>query len=274
MRKWMKEKTMKMFQSKEVKAELAMSGATQSTVEVGSEIRNEVAMLGFEVEALQKQLAQDLQNNCGMDHITNMTKRIKMIQRNMEAKRRLLSNMEKEKQQLADASVNLKVTRVMKDSLEAQKQLAKLQFDDDLDEIDELLDNIDENRVETQELTERLGQFGVDENDDIIDSSFLKPEDVFSALGYASTKSEQHSLRGLKQAYGELLTSEFQNQVHVADNSSASAGSVQIPESNNSSPAFVFPKAPESSGCIKIKSKPEMAKENGYTRKTNDGWNF
>lgn len=279
MRAWLKQKTEKLFKSKEVDARESMDEAQSNTEEIGQELRSEIQTLAFELETLQRQLAHEVHNNGSIDRITELTRRIKMLQRNLDAKRRLLSNMEKEKQQLIDASVNLKVTKAMKNSLDAQKKLAKIHFDDEEGEIDSLLDDIDEHRSETRDLTDRLGQFGVDSDDQIADSSDLQPDDVLAAMGYSTSKQEHKTMTTLKKNYGDILKAEFlsdmalqQQAKHASQMSSPKeAEDLDNDMETSSIHSMEFPQAPSS---IQIKSKVDNTSQNYTSTNSTSTWGF
>lgn len=188
----------RVFSSDEAKADLAVESARENVDKVEVSIRAEMDTLEREFALHKGLLANMVQSNEPKQKIMQQTRRVNSLQKQLSLKTNLLGNMHRERQQLASANTNTKVAKAMQQSVEAQKQLMRVNCDGE--DVDELLDEVEDHRAETVDLAERLGAMG-DEEDDIYDAEFT-PDDVVGALGWQTEESEGLFVEKIKTKMG------------------------------------------------------------------------
>lgn len=185
MRKWFKSK----FASSSEQADNAIHAVSTKVDEVETNILQEVAHLEEERELHKRLLKKSIVNGDQKDVIMRGTRNVTTLTKRITLKRNLLTNMHREKQQLATASMNTSVARVMRDSLSAQKMLANANCSNS--EIDDVLDDVDDFRQDTDDLSLRLGTINEDVPLDGQEGDIFDAREVAAALGmdYSDTDS-------------------------------------------------------------------------------------
>lgn len=134
--------------------------------------------------------------------------KIRHIENQLREKERVRNNILREKQQLDDSNTNAMVSSALVQSHAAQtklqaKGLASV-------ELDELLDDVEDNRADTRELTTRLGGLGGMDDDELhIDEASISASDITMAMGLRTEKDRV--LDEAERAMGDPLMGEVQD---------------------------------------------------------------
>ena len=188
MRRWVKG----FFVSGKQKANRAIDEASAKVGEIEIDIEHEIHKLEEECDLHRRLLKGLVGRNAARTEIMEATNRVNMLLRQIDMKRNLLRNMHRERRQLAAASMNTSVASVMKESLDAQKMLSMATCTNE--SIDDVLDDVEDCRQETDDLSERLG---TTEQDESVDDTAFDMEQVRLALGIDTPDPNQQSMHEL-----------------------------------------------------------------------------
>jgi hypothetical protein len=137
--------------------------------------------------------------------IMSQTHKVSGLMKQLNARRNLLSNMSREKRQLASVSMNTSVACVMRESLDAQKLLSQATCSND--EIDNVLDDAEELRHDADELSDRLGAIDMDDALDTVDTDSFDIDQVRQALGMEMDHVDELAMDELQQIVAPLVDS-------------------------------------------------------------------
>jgi hypothetical protein len=172
-----------------------MFGSSTDLVLAESRVQEAIDEVDAVVEECQQSLAysrQQLQHLMSSaapsrSKVVQVVNRIKHLQTQISEKERVRSNILREKQQLSDTSTNAMVSSAFAQSHTAQMQIQKNGIGSV--ELDNLLDDVEENRTETREVTDRLGGLGgLDEDALQIDEQSITASDITMAIGLSNEK--------------------------------------------------------------------------------------
>jgi hypothetical protein len=209
MAKWLRN----MFASDAAKAEDAMTDAKRQVMDTEHTIQRELADLQSEYANQQGLLHGLIQARAKKSAVAARTKQLRTIEKQIDQKKKLMINMQRERKQLDSVATNTGVAVAMKASVDAQKKLVQVSCDGDC--LDELLDDVDEHRQETSDLAERLGSMGGDD-DDIGEDAFVQASDVIAALGIS--------------AQDDFLIDEIHAAMHCHTNNQITSINVESPQ--------------------------------------------
>jgi len=178
----------------------SIDDACAEVANVRDRIQGEILLLRKQQMMLRAELQEHVRVGATRPVLARATKKLKEIEAAINAKEKLHSNVQKETVQLQDTTTNTAVATAMMRSVEAQRALQKLDLGGHED-IDEMLDYIEENRGETAELTDRLGNLWTDDIDCEIAEADFDASDVVAAMGMRSGYSD------------DLLLSEISEQL-------------------------------------------------------------
>ena len=171
---------------KQQRANQAIHKASAKVDEIESDIQQKVTCLEEQCK-LHRRLLHDLVSRASSKkEIMTETQRVTMLMKQLDVQRNLLSNMHREKRQLASASLNTSVASVMRESLDAQKLLS-LATCKGID-IDDVLDDAEETRSMTAELSDRLAAV---EEETIEDTTAFDLEQIKRALDMDRNHDEE-----------------------------------------------------------------------------------
>ena len=240
----------RIFRNREERASDQVKDAN-STVEAAEDsLRTELETVTMEHEAAQNHLADLVQSKAPKEDIVEQARRVKQVRSSMESKRKLLGNMHREKQQLVDTTLNSRVTSAMRTSVEAQRAMLRAQCEGDQEDISDILDEIDEHRDDTKDLTERLGGMGGNDDAD------LTHDDEFSAEVIASTMGWQ------VDAKDAMLVEDIQSLIVAGPRAAYKAEGAPAEAAS-----LIFPDAPQTQGAVR--PRRTTPSEGGDLR-----WNF
>ena len=189
---------------KQSRAEREVAEAQCKVEDVTGNIRKSVETMERQLMLQQGMLQRALQQGAPRSALVDLTKKVQQLQRDLAKKKRLVGNMGREGQQLNDAYTNAQVAAAMMRSVEAQKKMQKLWLGGrDADEMDEILDDIEEHRDATADLTDRLAAKGGDDEADIFDEDAFCDEDIMAALGMNTRESDTELLTSTRRKMAE-----------------------------------------------------------------------
>merc|ERR1711865_986987 len=166
---------------RKARAKVAIDLASGKVDEIEASIRQQIDTLEQEC-ALHRRILQGMVSKASAkQEIMAQTHKVSALMKQLNARRNLLSNMSREKRQLASVSMNTTVACVMKESLVAQKLLSQATCSND--EIDDVLDDAEELRQDADELSDRLGAIDLDTSLQSMDTDVFDLEQVRHALG-------------------------------------------------------------------------------------------
>lgn len=247
--------------------------AKERTEKVEESLRNELTQFDMQIEVLQARLSRSVQSGAPREEIADLTRRIRMLQTSKRNKQNILSNIYKERQQLTDANVNVSVTEAMKESLEAQQLLANVICDDDPEAIDSMLDNVEEHRQDTRDLSERLGSLGVYEDIDVLDEE-VDDEMVMQVLGWSTDKSDRKLADGVRKriavATNQSLEANDVSPQSLANESCNTANCATPQPQTTSQTEDLSPMSMSDFPQVPVTIRPRVA----VSHERRDGWNF
>lgn len=226
-----------MISSKSEQVETAMSKATNKVNTVAEGIEKECSELIVKKQLNQSLLVKMVNESRPTEEIIKQTGQVKMIEKTLKSKQNLLGNMKREHQQLASAKTNTDVALAMKESVDAQRLLVRVNCDEA--DLDDLLDDVDEYRQETVSLAERLGAMGGDDDADLVDPTKFDPKDILAAMGQRTDQKEQFMVDELKEQLAQNCTMsehshlEYKPDVSYILPSAPLAEDVAVPEREN-----------------------------------------
>lgn len=192
MKAWFSE----MISSKSEKVETAMLNAAKKVTIVADGIEKECSELKAKHQLNQSILLQMINDSRPTQDIIKQTGKVKLIEKTLRSKINLLGNMNREHQQLSSAKTNTDVALAMKESVDAQRLLVRVNCDEA--DLDDLLDDVDDYRQETVSLAERLGAMGGDDDADLHDDAAFDTDAIMSAMGRRTDQKEQFKVDELR----------------------------------------------------------------------------
>lgn len=235
MKAWFSE----MISSKSERVETAMSNAAKKVTSVADEIEKECSELKSKHQLNQSVLLQMVNDSRPTQDIIKQTNKVKMIEKTLRAKTNLLGNMNREHQQLSSAKTNTDVALAMKESVDAQRLLVRVNCDEA--DLDELLDDVDDYRQETVSLAERLGAMGGDDDADLTDDTIFDTDAIMSAMGRRTDCKEQFRVDELRIQLAQNSTidpnvnSDFENDIsYILPDAPSIANTPSASGANNS----------------------------------------
>ena len=189
------------FKDATTKANDAMQEAQSRVDSVEEGLQKDIVQLNKELALHKGILTQLVQSRAQKAEIIQQTRRVRGVEKQMQQKRNLLGNMHRERQQLSSAAANTSVAQAMKESVDAQRMLVQISCDGA--DLDDLLDEVDEHRLDTADLAERLGAMGGDDDGDLVDEQAFDADEVMSALGWQTDHGDM------------LLVDEIQHRLKI-----------------------------------------------------------
>lgn len=132
-------------------------------------------------------------------------------QRDLLDTEKRIGNAARERKQLADVQNNTQMVTALKRSAEAQQYARQKEYGD----IDDMLDDIEENRGDTKELSARLA--GGDDEHDLVDQDDLDMDAVLAAMGEKVQHSDDVLARDVARCLGVLPRSGDGEHVAAAE---------------------------------------------------------
>jgi hypothetical protein len=171
-------------------AERSVNEAHTQVESVREKIHDDLTLLRKRQALTRAELQRKVDTQAPKNVLVTLSKDLKKIDKSISEKERLHSNIERERTQLQDTPTNTSVATAMMRSVEAQRSLQKLDLGDHLD-FDDMLDDIEENRMETRTLSNRLANMGCDDTQDSCsDDDDFCANDVMIALGMSVSSSD------------------------------------------------------------------------------------
>ena len=170
------------------KAEAAVQQAQDEVTQVRDRITGEIAHLKQLQLVLRAELQQQVKMGAPRSALADTTKKLKQTERQIREKENLHANVARETTQLQDTTTNTRVASALLQSVEAQKQLQKLDLGGR--ELDDALDEIEENRDDTRELSDRLAHLGGDDLDEMWDEDNMHADDIVAAMGLRTERKD------------------------------------------------------------------------------------
>jgi 23S rRNA pseudoU1915 N3-methylase RlmH len=195
----------KMFGSKPDDMDVAYDRVHTAIENIDAELVPLRETLRYTQQQLQHMMKSGAPDRCKAVSLVN---KIKHIETQLREKERVRNNILREKQQLDDSNTNAMVSSALVQSHAAQtklqaKGLASIELDD-------LLDDVEDNRVDTRELTTRLGGLGGMDDDELhIDEASISASDITMAMGLRTEKDRV--LDEAERAMGDPLMGEVQD---------------------------------------------------------------
>ena len=255
---------------KESRAQREVDEAKERVSHVTSTVRKDVDAMERQLLMQQGLLQRSVHQGAPRAQLIDMTKKIKHLQRQLVGKKRLVGNMGREERQLTDAYTNAQVAAAMMQSVEAQKKMEKLCLGGrDAEEMDDVLDEIDEHREATSDLTDRLAARGGDDNEDIFDDYSFSDKDLMGALGMTTNaRADSDLLNSTRHSIAESINMGLsQGHTMYAQETGVGYGGTEHVDLNrdtvalenyeiqaNESTAYKFPEIPSSKPFIQKKA--------------------
>lgn len=193
---------------KQSRAEKEVQKARERVKGVTSSIATDIAEMERTLLLRQAMLQKEVQQGAPSARLITATKAIKQLQKQIEGKKKLMGNMSREERQLTDTYTNTQVASAMMESVDAQKKMQKLCLGGrDEEELEDVLDEIDEHREATNDLSDRLAAFGGDDDGEVFDESAFGADDVVSALGMRTNPKDDILIYNI----GRQMAAEWQN---------------------------------------------------------------
>jgi hypothetical protein len=194
-------------------AERSVQEAHSQVASVRDQIQNELSALRRTQEMLRSQLHHQAINNASKSVLCSLTKKLKKIDQSISEKDKLHNNIERERTQLQDTTTNTSVATAMMRSVEAQRSLQKLDLGDHID-LDDMLDDIEENRTDTRTLQSRLANLGGDDIEDTCsDDDDFNANDVMVAMGMSADHKDSLLCDEISE---QLNKATFLNEQHFS----------------------------------------------------------
>ena len=189
--------------SRKARAKMALATASGKVDEIETSIKQQIESLEQE-HGLHRRILQSMVSKGAARHeIMSQTHKVSALMKQLNGRRNLLSNMSREKRQLASVSMNTSVACVMKESLDAQKLLSRATCSNA--EIDDVLDDADELRQDADELSDRLGAIDIDTTLETDDADAFDIEKVKHALGLQVHCVDELAMDELQQIVSPLV---------------------------------------------------------------------
>lgn len=213
-------------------AEGEVNKAKEQVLETKEEIGRQLQELTQQQQMLQGMLQAAVRRGAPKKELMELSQKIKHTEKNITTKRRLVGNMHREEQQLADAVSNSRMASAMVHSLEAQRQLQKVQFEGKEEDLEDILDEIEEHRDTTRDLSDRLAAQGGDSDEELFDEQTFSASDVVAALGMRTDKAD------------DILLGEISGQMSAEWQRQADALPHSLHDLEDSNATYVLPDAP------------------------------
>lgn len=169
-------------------AEQQVEQARDDIAKVRDRVVAEVDNLKREQMMHRAELQQAVHSRAPQHVLMNLTKKLKQVENQIGEKEKLMANVHRETTQLADAGTNAKVAAAYMQSVDAQQALARLDLGGK--EVDDVLDDVEDNRMLTRELTDRLGSLGGEDEDLVFDEEGFDATAVIQAMGVRTDYKE------------------------------------------------------------------------------------
>jgi hypothetical protein len=222
----------------QAEAEKSVQEAHAQVASVRDQIQSEICALKKTQTMLRSELHHQVNTQAPKLTIMSLTKKLKKIEQSISEKDRLHSNIERERTQLQDTSTNTSVASAMMRSVEAQRSLQKLDLGDHID-LDDMLDDIEENRHDTRTLANRLANLGGDDiQNSCSDEDEFDANDVFIAMGISACSQDTLLSHEISD---QLNRAKATNNLHFSDD-----GFCEPKNETDTRVHGVFPSVPDS----------------------------